>query len=1225
VCYEIKWNGSPSGDEDGSDCSYRERRPIFPLDVIPGDAPLLDLEQTAEVKECAKIPFPSSSSSTCSPLQAKGFVPYVGYAEAGGSLVVSGAVGPMFCSGGASPGEGGTQTFSFELSGVDTQCCTQGADSNTANSCGIHIHDVTSTDTTCEIDAGGHFYDSSVVDPWTDITYSCDAVTGKATGTIVVTTEKPCCDLVGRAVIVHDYSGDRISCAKLELIFSETSTGDCSQLVAGTDQNAFVPYYDYSGSLAVTGSAGPMVCEGTKQTFSYQLSGIDPRCCTLGVNAQQANSCGIHIHTTRSCSADAGNHFYDSSLADPWTDITYSCVSSSGTSATGVIEVTTGVSCCDLSGRSLIIHDYDGDRIGCSILESPYEYARFLWWDFETLSGNEFLKTADAHVVSMPGVNALYAYSYPYSWSANTGREVPNTVTLFFAVSPYPDCHLYHFYIVDKAWDGTGGDYKMTLSGMPPTFDTLNYPLGAGGDPSVQDAPESLDSVIRFFDKYHKVPDGSVVGYENVQGVNQPTATRYTGYDTAFQNGRLPIMLRDDPWNKYRYNSSNGRYDFTWHWLECCTDGVIFGPMPSAAELEANAIGMYNVTYEADLKMMVDLPQGHRISMWAPLGSAYTKEGAECAESVECCEQGTSQWIHYDVPMSQSGHETCGIQITGELCATFCTQFTDCGTCTAQLHCGWTATGCASLYASSTDAETTYLQDRTCTVCSGKTTPYDCMCEPGCGWAPFEMKCISGTPDYPSDQNVTVVQWETKGCTDTQCEPLQPRSQCYRAAYNEKHAFASIGLLEEYAVQPATSLPYGHILNKLTSASEEWPAPTFGVEPQHYEWFTLDSLDEFTYSTTVEVESGVSFYAYGYPNAFASNTGYEDANSMVTFMVQDMKCLTYLLVLMDSVNGPGGCVGLDIDMSGGDYLPSADPIIFNNDLVSQGSDTTSFDTTTGKGSVSLYWDAGTNDGLVLGPLPMSADWKVNMKVSNTCSDGAKVDLDSFKFGSYDHHKNEVGFVTANIKKATDKWGGLEYEAMECTQWCQRYGSSCDSCIKDSQCQFSVEHGGCIAADAYIYTFYCPRPQYAPVTKLMYRESLAAYDREAFYDNFGSANVIRYSYDSRLDMSCPCNSRYRYEATVYEYPSMTIALNINSTAVRLDYDHTFVDFPAAEYGKTYHIYSYICIDQGTLSRDDCSPVKVDAVICNVDRPGRDEPGCVSTGEVHHVEDGMFEVS
>merc|ERR1711988_122525 len=92
--------------------------------------------------------------------------------------------------------------------------------------------------------------------------------------------------------------------------------------------------------------------------------------------------------------------------------------------------------------------------------------------------------------------------------------------------------------------------------------------------------------------------------------------------------------------------------------------------------------------------------------------------------------------------------------------------------------------------------------------------------------------CISGTPDYPSNQTVTVAQWETKGCDcaasmpppgtsqgissecpgypETCCPVDGPKSQCYRAAYNEKSAYASVRLMEEYGVVPATSYPAGH-------------------------------------------------------------------------------------------------------------------------------------------------------------------------------------------------------------------------------------------------------------------------------------------------------------------------------------------------------------------------------------------------------------------------------
>jgi hypothetical protein len=275
------------------------------------------------------------------------------------------------------------------------------------------------------------------------------------------------------------------------------------------------------------------------------------------------------------------------------------------------------------------------------------------------------------------------------------------------------------------------------------------------------------------------------------------------------------------------------------------------------------------------------------------------------------------------------------------------------------------------------------------------------------------------------------------------------------------------------------------------------------------------------------------------------------------------------------------------------------------------------------GNVTLNWAPGFNDGLVLGPFPIEKDWSINMKVGYHCATGGPTNLDTFKWGSYDEYKNEVGFSSANIKKATGKWGGLQYSSMECTEWCQRY-EDCAACIKDEQCQFSGEHGGCIAADAYVYDFYCPRPAFAPITKVMYRESLIAYERESAFDGFDSSTVLRYSLDSRIDMSCPCNSRYRFEATFYEMPGMIPVYDIPSTPVRLNADHTFVDVPEYAEGKTYHVYSYLCVAQGTLDRDDCSPVKVDVIICDVERPGRPY-GCRETGESHGVVEGMFEVS
>jgi hypothetical protein len=131
-------------------------------------------------------------------LTATNFVPYYSYE---GSLAVAGTV-TVTCS-------GTTHTLDYALSDVDFSCATGAGDAE--KSCGIHIHQ----GTTCDGDAGGHYYDDEIVftDPWASIAYSgIGAVEGT---TDPVDTGLPSSDLVGRALIIHGYNGGRIACALL--------------------------------------------------------------------------------------------------------------------------------------------------------------------------------------------------------------------------------------------------------------------------------------------------------------------------------------------------------------------------------------------------------------------------------------------------------------------------------------------------------------------------------------------------------------------------------------------------------------------------------------------------------------------------------------------------------------------------------------------------------------------------------------------------------------------------------------------------------------------------------------------------------------------------------------------------------------------------------------------------------------------------------------------------
>ena len=190
----------------------------------------------------------------------------------------------------------------------------------------------------------------------------------------------------------------------------------------------------------------------------------------------------------------------------------------------------------------------------------------------------------------------------------------------------------------------------------------------------------------------------------------------------------------------------------------------------------------------------------------------------------------------------------------------------------------------------------------------------------------------------------------------------------------------------------------------------------------------------------------VVFFAYDYPNRHSSNTGYEASDSMVTFMVQGDDCKTYILVLLDNNDNTGGTAHIDMVTEGA----PCEPIMFRNDPTSLANsmDTDNFPVC-GNGSVTWTWQPDYNDGKVVGPLPYGVDWSVTMKLEKQ-SRG----LDTFKIGTYDAERNDIGFKTADIRKVTHRWGGLRYDAMHCTTWCQRYANDCSACVKDESCTFS---------------------------------------------------------------------------------------------------------------------------------------------------------------------------
>ena len=113
--------------------------------------------------------------------------------------------------------------------------------------------------------------------------------------------------------------------------------------------------------------------DDTTQKLSWLFThGLDPRCDESTCTA--ANCCGVHIHEGMTCSdADAiGGHYWnkDAHSEDPWKNVRY-VIQGSMPSAVNDIMVTTGYGAEDINGRAVVVHDYDGARIGCAIIELP--------------------------------------------------------------------------------------------------------------------------------------------------------------------------------------------------------------------------------------------------------------------------------------------------------------------------------------------------------------------------------------------------------------------------------------------------------------------------------------------------------------------------------------------------------------------------------------------------------------------------------------------------------------------------------------------------------------------------------------------------------------------------------------------------------------------------------------------------------------------------------------
>ena len=152
-----------------------------------------------------------------------------------------------------------------------------------------------------------------------------------------------------------------------------------SRNYAYASENIF-PMYPGAPSTTprIIGAVSPItVSTNGDVSFMYDLEGLDARCSNGAGSA--ANSCGIHIH--EGTCGNAGNHYYNQQTIsqDPWANINYSTGEGQTfeTTTRGWLRarvtspLTVNIGTPEISGRTFVLHDYDGNRVGCQVISSP--------------------------------------------------------------------------------------------------------------------------------------------------------------------------------------------------------------------------------------------------------------------------------------------------------------------------------------------------------------------------------------------------------------------------------------------------------------------------------------------------------------------------------------------------------------------------------------------------------------------------------------------------------------------------------------------------------------------------------------------------------------------------------------------------------------------------------------------------------------------------------------
>jgi len=282
------------------------------------------------------------------------------------------------------------------LSSIDVDGCTA------KNGCGVHIH----SGKGCEdlLAQEGHYYDADydsngMGDPWTTAQYSSDGEGSAVFGGFVDVGGMKVDDLVGRAfvgkwfvcfssIIVYLFifliSASQLSSLVASLLLSDllsknlktVHAEDGSRIGCGllqettmNQQKATLAGFKQSGEVYTVNAGDDAIC------FVGHASGLSSN--SLCQPDIIGNSCGVHIHSGGACDSKEvqGGHWYQSTnngvgeTGDPWKLVGYPTTDSSGDATFGDC-IATGYPALDAQSKPFIVHEQNGGRAICGILES---------------------------------------------------------------------------------------------------------------------------------------------------------------------------------------------------------------------------------------------------------------------------------------------------------------------------------------------------------------------------------------------------------------------------------------------------------------------------------------------------------------------------------------------------------------------------------------------------------------------------------------------------------------------------------------------------------------------------------------------------------------------------------------------------------------------------------------------------------------------------------------